>query len=175
MAEDRVTAYAEALLSVTGAEPTGEAVRDELFRVARALETNDELRTTLADRGIPVARRQQVVDDLLGGPADPVTLACVSLVVVAGHGGDLPAIVDGVVERAARAAGREVAFVRSAIALTADQEARLAAALSAAVEREVEVRVIIDPSVLGGLVTQIGDTVIDGSVRHRLAQLREVF
>ena len=34
---------------------------------------------------------------------------------------------------------------------------------------------IIDPTVLGGIVTQIGDTVIDGSVRHRLAQLSESF
>lgn len=34
---------------------------------------------------------------------------------------------------------------------------------------------IVDPSVLGGIVVQIGDTVIDGSVRHRLGQLRESF
>ncbi len=35
--------------------------------------------------------------------------------------------------------------------------------------------VVVDPEVLGGLVTQIGDTVIDGSVRQRLSQLRESF
>ncbi len=32
---------------------------------------------------------------------------------------------------------------------------------------------IVDPSVLGGLVATIGDTVIDGTVRHRLDQLKE--
>jgi F-type H+-transporting ATPase subunit delta len=41
--------------------------------------------------------------------------------------------------------------------------------------KQVEVVVIVDPTVLGGLVTQIGDTVIDGSVRQRLSQLRESF
>jgi F-type H+-transporting ATPase subunit delta len=35
--------------------------------------------------------------------------------------------------------------------------------------------VIVDPRVMGGIVAQIGDTVIDGSVRHRLDQLRKVF
>jgi F-type H+-transporting ATPase subunit delta len=33
--------------------------------------------------------------------------------------------------------------------------------------------VVVDPSVLGGVVARIGDTVIDGTVRHRLEQLKE--
>ena len=40
---------------------------------------------------------------------------------------------------------------------------------------DVDIVVIVDPTVMGGIVTQIGDTVIDGSVRHRLAQLKESF
>ena len=39
--------------------------------------------------------------------------------------------------------------------------------------KNVEVRVVIDPTVMGGLVVTIGDTVIDGTVRHRLEQLKE--
>jgi F-type H+-transporting ATPase subunit delta len=39
--------------------------------------------------------------------------------------------------------------------------------------RQVELRVRIDPSVLGGVRISVGDTVIDGTVRHRLEQLRE--
>jgi F-type H+-transporting ATPase subunit delta len=66
-----------------------------------------------------------------------------------------------------------VAEVRSAVPLSADQTTRLAAALATATGKAVEIKVVIDPSVLGGLVTQIGDTVIDGSVRHRLNQVRE--
>ena len=69
-----------------------------------------------------------------------------------------------------------VAEVRSAVALTDDQKARLAAALKAsAPASDVDVVVVVDPTVLGGIVTQIGDTVIDGSVRPRLTQLRESF
>ena len=66
-----------------------------------------------------------------------------------------------------------MAEIRSAIELTDDQRARLGAALEQATGGPVEVKVIVDPTVLGGIVTQIGDTVIDGSVRHRLSQLRE--
>ena len=49
----------------------------------------------------------------------------------------------------------------------------LAKALSEATGKEVEVKVIVDPNVLGGVVARIGDTVIDGTVRHRLDQLKE--
>ena len=39
--------------------------------------------------------------------------------------------------------------------------------------KEVEVKVVVDPNVLGGVVARVGDTVIDGTVRHRLDQLKE--
>jgi F-type H+-transporting ATPase subunit delta len=65
------------------------------------------------------------------------------------------------------------AEVRSAVPLDEDQRRRLAEALSAATGRAVEVKVVVDPEVLGGVVAQVGDTVIDGSVRARLDELRE--
>jgi F-type H+-transporting ATPase subunit delta len=61
------------------------------------------------------------------------------------------------------------------VELTEDQKTRLAAALKQRTGKDVEIIVVIDPSVIGGIVTQIGDTVIDGSVRQRLSQLRESF
>ena len=72
----------------------------------------------------------------------------------------------------ATASGRDVAEVRSAMALSEDQVSRLAASLKQATGKDVDVRVTVDPSVLGGVVTTIGDTVIDGSVRSRLAQVK---
>ena len=49
----------------------------------------------------------------------------------------------------------------------------IAAALSSATGKSVTVMSIVDPSILGGVVSRIGDTVFDGSVRHRLDQLKE--
>ena len=53
------------------------------------------------------------------------------------------------------------------------QRQRLAQALANATGKTVEVRVIVDPSVLGGIIAQVGDTVIDGSIRHKLDLLKE--
>jgi F-type H+-transporting ATPase subunit delta len=113
-----------------------------------------------------------VVEDLLGERAHPLTTALVSFVVGAGRARDLPAIIDKLVARAATERNREVAEVRSAVPLDDDQRQRLAEALGNATGKQLEVRVIVDESILGGIVAQVGDTVIDGSVRRRLEQLR---
>ncbi|MDE0653702.1 MAG: ATP synthase F1 subunit delta [bacterium] len=175
MSSDRVSSYAEALVSVVQAEGDLAATEDELFAVAQALAGSDELRETLSDRRIPAARRQQIVEDLLGGQAAEVTTALVSMVVGAGRGGDIVRIIEAAVERSAGLRNKAVAEVRSAVALSDDQQQRLAEALQRATGKDVTIKVIVDPAVMGGLVTRIGDEVIDGSVRTRINQLREAF
>lgn len=172
MADDRIDAYAKALLEVASAEGSLQAVEDELFRVARTIESNDALRNALTDQAIPIETRQGIVEDLLGGRASPVTTSLVSFVVGAGRSRDLPKIIDRLVELAAESRAEVVAEVRSAHPLNEDQRLRLAGALQARLGRKVSVKVVVDPSVLGGLVTQIGDEIIDGTVRSRLDQLK---
>ena len=175
MASDLIDGYAEALLSVARAEGTSGEFESELSQVAQAIAGSEELRTTLSDAAIPAGRRQQIVEDILGGWGARVTTAAVSMVVAAGRAGDLVAIASRVRELSAAQRGRVVAEVRSAIPLEPDQEQRLAAALKASTGKDVELDVVIDDSIMGGLVTKIDDQIIDGSVRTRLNQLREAF
>lgn len=172
MSDARIDGYARALFEVARAEGTLDEVEDELFRFARSFESSDALRQALTDEQIPAARRQSIVEDLLDGKATNTTLQLISMVVGAGRGRELPSIIDKLVARASSAKNLEVAEVRSAVALTADQETRLAAALANATGKQVNLKVVVDPSVLGGLVATIGDTVIDGSVRTRIDQLK---
>ena len=171
---DRIDGYADALFAIAKAEGNLDEVEDELFRFARSLEGSDELRNALTDELVPAERRQAIVEDLLG----PQGVAhhrrqLVGLVVGSGRGRDLPGH-----RRRARRAGppprRTRPSPRSArpCPLTDDQKDRLAAALANATGKQVEVKVVVDPSVLGGLVATVGDTVIDGTVRSRLDQLK---
>lgn len=173
MATERDKAYAMAIAAVARAEGELAKVQDELFSLSRTLGGSEELLSTLTDTQVPVARRQQIVEDLLAGKVSKSTAATVSMVVAAGRARDLTGIADELVALGAAEGGRDVAVVRSAIDLTDDQKARLASALQQAVGKPVDVRVVIDPSVLGGLVAQVGDTVIDGSVRRRLDLLKQ--
>lgn len=169
---DRVDAYADALLTVARAEGNLTEVEDELFRFARILEGNDELRMALTDPQLPAERRQAVVEELLQQRALPTTKALVSFVVGIGRAADLPKIVDRFVSLAAESRSHEIAEVRTAVSLDEQQRRRLAEALSNATGKQVEVKVIVDPTVLGGVIARIGDTVIDGTVRNRIEQLK---
>jgi len=170
---DRVEAYADALLEVAKAEGLLGEVEDDLFRFARTFEGSDVLRMALTDPSLPPERRMAVVEELMGGTSLAVSAAMAAFVAGIGRAHELPAIVDSFVEKAARERQREVAEVRTAIPLDDTQQQRLAEALSTATGKQVELKVIVDPAVLGGLVATVGDTVIDGTVRHRLDQLKE--
>ncbi len=172
MSDARIEGYARALFEVARAEGTLDEVEDELFRFARSYESSDALRNTLTDEMIPAAKRQAIVEDLLGGKTTSTTVQLVSMVVGAGRGRDLPAIIDRLVQRASSAKQLEVAEVRSAVPLTTDQQTRLAAALANATGKQVNLKVVVDPSVLGGIVATVGDTVIDSSIRTRLDQVK---
>jgi F-type H+-transporting ATPase subunit delta len=172
MSDARIEGYARALFEIARAEGTLDEVEDELFRFARSYESSDELRNALTDDMIPAAKRQAIVEDLLGGKATSTTTQLLSMVVGSGRGKDLPAIIDKLVARASSAKNLEVAEVRSAVALTSDQEDRLKAALANATGKQVNLKVIVDPSILGGIVATVGDSVIDGSVRTRVDQLK---
>jgi F-type H+-transporting ATPase subunit delta len=170
---DRVDVYARSLLAIAEGEGNLAEVEDELFRFARIVDANDELRMALSDRTLPAERRTAIVEELLGQRALPISVAIIAFVVATGRGQLLNAIVSRFVELAAATRRHEVAEVRTAVPLDDAQQERLAQALSEATGKRIEVKVIVDEKVMGGLVATIGDTVIDGTVRHRLAQLKE--
>lgn len=172
-ADQRIDGYAAAILEVAKAEGELERVGDELFRIARAFESSTELRDVLTNPQLPIERKKGVVDDLLGDRTSFLAVNLVNFVIGVGMASDLSTIADRLAERAAAERNKAIAEVRSAIELDADTVERLAESLSRATGKDVEVKTVVDPSVVGGIVARIGDTVIDGSLSHRLTELRE--
>lgn len=172
MSTERIHGYARALFEVARAEGTLDEVEDELFRFARSYESNEQLSQAMSDQQLPPERRQAIVEDLLGGKATSTTIQLISMVAGSGRGNDLPAIVDSLVERASRAKQLSVAEVRTAVPLTDDQQHRLKAALENASGKSLNLKTIVDPSVVGGIVATVGDTIIDDTVRTRIEQLK---
>jgi len=171
--EDRIAGYASGIFELARAEDALERVETELFSVAQALDSSSELRATLTDPQLPLDRKQGVIDDLLGSHASSLTVGLVQLVVSQGRASELSAVAKAVVEEAAASRNKAVAEVRSAVPLDDATVARLAAGLGRATGKTVEVKVIVDPSVIGGISARVGDTVIDGSLARRVDSLRQ--
>ena len=175
MSVAQINAYVVAMFEIASANEAVSAVEDDMFRLARAIESNEQLRAALNDTSLPADRRQNIVEQLLGGKAHNVTVQLVSLLVGTGHISLLPQVADALVKRASSSKQMEVAEVRSAVVLTDAQKARLAQALSKVAGKPVNLKVVVDPSVIGGLVATIGDEVIDDTVRTRLDQVKARF
>ncbi len=170
----RAEAYAKALFEVAHAEGKLATVEAELHRVAAAIESDASLRGVLGDAAIDLDRRLKVVERLLGGRAHNVTVQLLSLVVGTGRLRDLPGIVERLVQRASDEAGLVVAEIRSAVPLKPAQEKALVAALERRAGRSLNVKTVVDSSLIGGVVATVGDEVIDDSVRTRLDQVKSL-
>lgn len=169
----KVDGYASALLDIARAEGTDTKFTDEFYSAANALAANPELMEVLRDPAIPMERKHGIVNDLLGSRASAVTVAALNFVVAAGQARHLRDIATRLADLTAEAEGEVVAEVRTPMELDESQISRLQEALVRATGKRVQVKVVIDPSVVGGLVTKVGDTVLDGSIQGRFDELRE--
>ena len=170
---ERIRGFADRLFQEAERRESIDELEDEVVRFARIVEASRDLRQALGDPNRPVGQRVAIVSDLVRDKVQPATARLVEYVLKAGHVRDLAGTLEWVAGLAAEERGRRVAKVRSAVELDEGEFARLTQALERTAGHPVEVRVQIDPTLLGGMAVEIGDTVIYGSVRRRLDQLRE--
>lgn len=156
--------------ALDAAEARGELdnVEDELFRFARIVGGDHELSRILADPTAPPAGKTELIDRLVSQRVAPATALLLRNVLTGSGVGNAENTIERLSEAASRRRGRSVAYVTSAMALTAPQERRLAEVLGRLYGRAIGLQVTVDPGVLGGLVVRVGDEVIDGSIAHRL-------
>ena len=174
MAKDElIHGYAEALFRVLQAEGELDRVEDELYRFGKVLESSHELKQALSDESLDRVQREKILGELLEGKVSAHTLGLLIFIVGQGRARQLPQILEEVSHIAAEARKHAIAEVRAAVPLDEKQRKALEEALSKATGKNVEVKVLVDPTVIGGVVAKIGDTVIDGTVRRRLEQLKE--
>ena len=168
LVEAFMTLGTEAALDAADSRGELEDVEDELFRFGRIVGGNRELGRVLSDRKASAEGRSALLDSLLSGKAHPTTSQLVRNVLSGPHVGSAENAVARLSEVAGRRRGQSVARVTTAVPLTAAQEQRLTQVLGRIYGRTIGLQVTVDPSVLGGLVVQVGDEVIDGSIAHRL-------
>ena len=171
--EELVRGYATALVAAATAEGDLAALEDALFAFAKALEKQTKVRDALLDPALPIERKRGLVRDLVGDRAHGRAASMIAFVVEQGRARELPAILEAFAEASAASRDEVLAEVRTAVPLAKAQRDRLVTALGKAMGRSVDVKVVVDPTVVGGVVARVGDEVFDGSVRARLDEVRE--
>lgn len=166
------SAFAEAIVALADGAGKLDVVDAELTTVARAVDENRELYERLVDINLPPSQRLKFVESEVLAAATPVTRAALAMVITGEGAGDLRAISDAVSSAASERRSREVAEVTVAAPMDDAEKERLRTALERATGKSLDLKVVVDESLVGGVRARIGDTVIDGSIASRLASIR---
>lgn len=168
---DRTKPYVDAIVAMAHAEDALDAVEDELLRVSRALQEHTDLHEAITDTQLPLGRRLEVIDEVLEA-AHPMTRTAMTLLISSGRVRQVEDIAHEVAERAAEERERELAEVYVAVPLDQERRDRLREALEEVTGKQLELKVYVDESVVGGVRAHIGDTIIDGTIARRFEDIR---
>jgi F-type H+-transporting ATPase subunit delta len=166
--------YARALFALGLAEDRFEQYGEELSAVLEAMRQNRELGFMLANPGYSQQQRKGAVDAVASAlRLSPLTVNFLRLLVDRQRIGDLAGIFRAYGAMVDQHAGRVRATVTSARPLTEDELARVREAIARMTGRTIVLESRTDPALIGGLVTQVGATQLDGSVRTQLERMRD--
>jgi len=144
----------------------------ELFALDRAVSSDAELELALGSKLAAPEAKAEVVSKLLATHGSPATIAIARHLVQSPRGRRIGALVRRAAEIVADEHDAIVATVTVARPLAPQQQASLEADLAARFGRKPRIQYLIDPNVIGGVRVRVGDTVIDGTIASRLADLR---
>lgn len=162
-----VAAYTRA----ADAAGTGDALENELFEAGRIIHGDAELRGVVTDRKIPAEAKASLLKDVFGGKVSEITLALLTQATV-GRAGSFEKVLDSFARQIAARENRLVAVARVAYELSDAERERLAAALSAKYGQPIQLNLIVDPSIVGGISVSVGDEVVDATMSTRLEAAR---
>ena len=163
--------YARALFQAAQDEGRLEAVSADLGALAASLEEVPELRTFLRNPQIDPAGKAEVLDQVTAG-ADELVRNFARLVAEKGRAGELAEMNAELEALVARAQNRLTVELTTSYELSDDEARSIVETIEKASERKVEASRSVDPSLMGGIVLQVGSYRADGSVRGRLERLR---
>jgi F-type H+-transporting ATPase subunit delta len=158
---------------VRSADQAGEAdaLEDQLFSFGRTLADNPQLRDALSDPARTREDKRALIHDLLKGKATPATIRLAEQAVAGTHR-TVPLAIEEYQKIAADHRHRLSATVSVARELSPQDIQRLQGTLARQYGRPVQLNVLVDPDVMGGIKVEIGDDVIDGTVASRLDEAR---
>ena len=170
---ERISGYADALLDQVTTDNFTQ-IEEDLFRWAHYIRNRDELRRFLTDRDAPLSERLGLTSQLLEGKVHPVALQLARFVVEGGRPRDTSGSVDYLVDYIALARNWRIARIHTARELDESSRGELAASLAALTGKSVELQVANDPTLLGGLLIEVGDLRLDATTKGRLGALHDV-
>ena len=167
--------YAKALVQLAAEEKRVELIHGELTRFETVLAAQSALRSVLINPAYGIDEKRAIMQDVMGRLDISGTVANFLLLLLdRGRTGFLPAIIASYGAYADEISGVVRPILYTAMPLEADKVQGIKDALTKTTGKKVILSVEVDPALIGGVVTKIGDMVYDGSIRTQLNQIEGI-
>ena len=166
--------YAEALFALAAETGCEKPYLEALESVNTLFADNPDYLELLAAPSIPQSERAHLIEQAFGDTLPQQVLSFVQLLTAHGRVRSLPACVEEYRRLYEAAVATSTAYVTSAVALTEDQQTRLAEKLAQKFGRRVRLVCDVDEHLLGGITVRLDGVVLDGSLRRRLQVVKDV-
>jgi F-type H+-transporting ATPase subunit delta len=163
--------YAEAIFSVAQDGNAVEQVDNDLTSIVELLKSNQDLNRLWMHPVVDAEDKKQMVRQLLAGKVHPLTLNLLQLLFDKKRGMLFAQVQKAFHDRYNALRRRATVKVTSAMPLEQSQADTLRAQLADKLAKDVHMETAVDPSLIGGMILQIEDQVIDNSLRGRLSAL----
>jgi F-type H+-transporting ATPase subunit delta len=167
------TGYARALFEMAQAEGVVTRVEEELFRLRELLKTNPDLLQFLKDPNIKHEGKRAALTELFQGKVHGLILNTLITLADQDRAGRIQHIIEEYSAVASAARQSVSGEITTAIKLDDATLAKLAAELGRITGKNVQLFQKVDPSILGGAIIQVGEQVIDASLRRKLNQIQD--
>jgi F-type H+-transporting ATPase subunit delta len=165
--------YATALLALASEAGKVDKVAKDLRELSATWQENKNLRVVFENPSVTAEARKQILKEIaLSSGMDPLVRDTLQLVADRGRMSFLPEIVESFEVLAAQRSGRVRAEVVTATDMPEAYFEELKKTLERVTGKQVVIDKSVDASIIGGVVTRIGDQVYDGSIRNRLTELK---
>jgi F-type H+-transporting ATPase subunit delta len=165
--------YAKAFADIAIAQGAPQTAVKQLADFGEAFAESGELRNFLGSPAVDLQVKHRVIEKIVARQGCGRIVRNFVFVILDHHRAHLlPEIIAGVQEVVRQRQGIAEAEVSSAVELSSVQKMELAKTLSRLTGKRIEPKYSLDPALLGGAIARVGDTIYDGSLRSRLAEMR---
>lgn len=164
--------YAQAVFEMADQQGTLDAWERDLGALASAFE-DPQVAAFFDSPQITASQKRAAADEILGPGGQALARNLVGLLIERRRIGALPQLYTAFHDQMLERQGVAVGEVTTAVPLGPEELALVRQRLGAMLGKDVEVRAVVDPDIIGGIVARVGDQLIDGSVIGQLRKLRE--
>ncbi len=167
--------YAKSILELANEQNKLEEVRRDMALIAKVIDSSRDLKVLLKSPVVHADKKQSILTEIFGNQLGELSNAFISIILRKGREAELEGIAIGFQNLYNVYKGIEEATITTANELTTQQHDEIVAKLKAVTGSQIEIKQIVDPSIIGGIKIRVGDKQYNGSIAYQLAQLKLQF